>query len=290
MSVVYLNGEFLDADEAVVSVLDRGFLFGDGVYEVIPCYAGRLFRLDAHLKRLENSLQETRIRVDLTRDIWAELLGTLVQKNGSGNLSVYLQITRGVAAERDHGFAADLAPTIFAMATPMKPAMAADLENARGVAAVTREDTRWARCDIKSIQLLPNILLRQSALDAGAQEAILVRDGLALEGAASNLFAVIQGVLITPPKGPQILGGITRDLILELAAEHGIEHAERPVPLEDLREAEEIWVTSSTRELVPVVQLDDMAVGMGVPGPAWQRMARLYQSYKRALEEGARPG
>ncbi len=285
MNVVYLNGEFLNGDEAVVSVMDRGFLFGDGVYEVIPCYAGRLFRLEQHLQRLENSLNETRIRVDLSRAIWQELLATLVRKNGSGNLSIYLQITRGVAQQRDHAFPPDLAPTIFAMATPMKPAMTADLENARGAAAVVVEDTRWSRCDIKSIQLLPNILLRQQAVDAGAQEAILARDGLALEGAASNLFAVVQGTLLTPPKGRQILGGITRDLILELADAHGVDHAERDIPLEVLREAEEIWVTSSTREIIPIVELDGMAVGMGVPGPGWKRMAGLYQALKQSLED-----
>ncbi len=286
MNVVYLNGEFLNADEAVVSVLDRGFLFGDGVYEVIPCYGGRLFRLEQHLQRLENSLNAARIGVDLSPVLWQELLATLVQKNGMGNLSVYLQITRGVAAQRDHAFPPDLAPTIFAMATPMKPAISADLDGATGVSAVVLNDTRWARCDIKSIQLLPNILLRQQAIDAGAQEAILVRDGLALEGAASNLFAVVQGTLLTPPKGEQILGGITRDLILELAATHGEPSEERDIPLEVLREAEEIWVTSSTREIVPVVELDGMPVGMGVPGPAWKRMSRLYQEFKQSLEEG----
>ncbi len=286
MNVVYLNGEFLNGDEAVVSVLDRGFLFGDGVYEVIPCYAGRLFRLEQHLQRLENSLNETRIRVDLSRAIWTELLATLVQKNGNGNLSVYLQITRGVAAQRDHAFPPDIAPTIFAMATPMKPAVTADLDAATGAAAIVVEDTRWSRCDIKSIQLLPNILLRQQAVDAGAQEAILVREGLALEGAASNLFAVVQGTILTPPKGSQILGGITRDLILELAAAHGVDAAERDIPVDVLREAEEIWVTSSTREIVPIVQLDGAPVGMGVPGPAWKRMAALYQSFKQSLEGG----
>ena len=287
MAIVYLNGEFLQSDEAAVSVLDRGFLFGDGVYEVIPCYGGRLFRLDEHLQRLENSLAATRIRVDLSRDLWRELLSTLVQKNGMGNLSIYLQITRGVAAERDHAFPAELAPTIFAMASPMKAAMALDLDSATGISAIVLDDTRWARCGIKSIQLLPNILLRQEAIDAGAQEAILVRDGLALEGAASNLFAVVQGTLITPPRGPQILGGITRDLVLELAAEHGLDAAERDMPLEVLREAEEIWVTSSTREIVPVVELDGMPVGIGVPGPVWRRMAGLYQAYKRSLEDDA---
>lgn len=286
MNVVYLNGEFLNGDEAVVSVLDRGFLFGDGVYEVIPCYAGRLFRLEEHLQRLENSLRATRINVDLSRALWAELLATLVQKNGCGNLSIYLQITRGVAAQRDHAFPQDIAPTIFAMATPMKPAMSTDLDNATGVSAVLLDDTRWSRCDIKSIQLLPNILLRQEAVDRGAGEAILVRDGLALEGAASNLFAVVQGTLLTPPKGEQILGGITRDLIVELAVAHGIACEERDIPVEVLRDAEEIWVTSSTREIVPVVQLEGMPVGMGVPGPAWKRMAALYQEFKQSLEEG----
>lgn len=285
MSIIYLNGEFLQSDEAVVSVMDRGFLFGDGVYEVIPVYGSRLFRLDEHLQRLENSLAAVRIRVDLSRDLWRELLSTLVQKNGGGNLSVYLQITRGVMPERDHGFPKDIAPTIFAMTSPIKPAQTENVEKAGGITAVTVEDTRWRRCDIKSIQLLPNILLRQEAVDRGAQEAILVRDGLALEGAASNLFAVIQGQLVTPPKGPEILGGITRDLILELAKEHGIAFRESDITVGQLVDAEEIWITSSTREIVPVVELDGEPVGLGAPGAVWKRMAAVYQDYKRALQD-----
>lgn len=284
MSIVYLNGEFLQSDQATVSVMDRGFLFGDGVYEVIPVYEGRLFRLDEHLQRLENSLESVRIGVDLSRELWRELLSTLVQKNGSGNLSVYLEITRGAPELRDHNFPSDTAPTIFAMTAPLKPAETSDVEKAVGISAATVEDVRWHRCDIKSIQLLPNILSRQEAIDAGAQEAILIRNGLAMEGAASNLFVVIQGQLITPPKGPDILGGITRDLILELANEHGMPNCEAMVSREELELAEEIWVTSSTREIVPVVKLNAKAVGLGVPGPVWKRMAAHYQSYKLGLE------
>ncbi len=282
--IVYLNGELKRLDQARVSVLDRGFLLGDGVYEVIPAYGGRLFRCEQHLARLERSLAAVRIPNPMDRGTWSTVLDDLVQRNGGGDQSVYLQITRGTANRRDHVFSGDLHPTVLVMSSPIED-VGAEVAEA-GVAAVTLEDIRWKRCDIKAITLLPNVLLRQQALDTGAAEAILIRAGHATEGAASNLFIVGDGLLTTPPKGPQLLPGITRDLVLELAQAHGIGCRETPVTTEALHAAAEIWLTSSTREILPVTRLDGQAVGTGRPGPVWTRMHGLYQEYKERLRHG----
>ena len=280
MPTVYLNGEFLPDDQACVPVLDRGFIFGDGVYEVIPAYGGQLFRLDEHLQRLRNSLDAVRIPNPMENTQWAEVLADLVHHNGDGDQSLYLQITRG-SAQRDHAMPDKPIPTVFAMCNPLKPQPTEVAE--KGVAAITLDDIRWQRCHIKAISLLPNILLRQEALDQGAAEAILIREGLATEGAASNLFAVIDGVLITPPTGPFLLPGITRDLILELAAANDIPHQEENIRRDDLLKADEIWLTSSTKEILPVTKLDDKAVANGKPGPLFKTLLALYQQYKQQL-------
>jgi D-alanine transaminase len=282
-AIVYLNGQFLPLAQAFVPVLDRGFIFGDGVYEVIPVYGGRIFRLGEHLQRLDASLAGIRLTNPMTHAQWDALLTTLVAKNGGGELSLYLQITRGVAP-RDHAFPANTAPTIFATTTALKP-VAAELL-ASGARAITLEDIRWKHCHIKAIALLPNVLLRQQALDAGAQEAILIRDGLVTEGAASNIFMVKDGVIKTPPKGPFLLPGVTRDLALELAAANGLPHRECDFSREELLQADEAWLSSSTRELLPITQIDGQAIGSGAPGPVWQRLNQLYQAYKRALIAG----
>jgi D-alanine transaminase len=282
MSIVYLNGEFLPVERARVSVMDRGFIFGDGVYEVIPVYGGRLFRLDQHLQRLARSLAEIRLANPLSGDAWRQCLQEVVRRNGAGDQSVYVQITRGVAP-RDHAFPMEVKPTVYAASSPLKP-LTADLAE-HGVAAVSLPDIRWQRCDIKAITLLPNILLRQQAIDQGAVEAILVRDGQVNEGAASNVFIVKAGILITPPKGPFLLPGITRDLVLELAAVHGIAHREATLTPQDLALAEEVWLTSSTREILPVTRLDQRPVGNGKPGQLWRRMISLYQDYKQSVRE-----
>lgn len=284
MSTAYLNGKFLPLDEARVPVMDRGFLFGDGVYEVIPVYGGKLFRLAHHLKRLANSLNAIRIGNPMTDNDWRVLLEQVVERNDGGDCSVYLQVTRGVAAKRDHAFPADIAATVFIMTSPMSSGC--DIDNEQGIHAVTLDDIRWDYCNVKAITLLPNVLLRQQAVDAQAAEAVLIKDGLATEGAASNLFIVRHGLLITPPKGPSLLPGITRDLILELAANHGIPFREADINLEDLNNADEIWLTSSTREISPVTLLDDRTISDSTPGPLWARMIRIYQEYKDAVRAG----
>jgi len=284
MTTAYLNGSFLPLEDACVPVMDRGFLFGDGVYEVIPVYGGRLFRLAQHLQRLQNSLDGVRIGNPLTADAWRGLLEELVSRNTGTDQAVYLQVTRGVAAKRDHAFPADIRPTVFAMSNPL-PATR-DLAGEQGIHAITLPDIRWQHCNIKAITLLPNVMLRQQAVEADSAEAILVRDGYATEGAASNIFIVRNGVLVTPPKSPALLPGITRDLIIELAANNAVPWREADIPLAELHAAGEIWLTSSTREISPVVRLDDTAVGDGRPGPVWKHMSTLFQAYKDALRRG----
>ena len=280
---VYLNGAFLPPAEARVSAFDRGFVFGDGVYEVIPVFGGRLFRLPHHLARLDNSLREIRMTNPLPAAEWQRVFERLVEIQGGGELSIYLQITRGVAP-RDHAFPPNLTPTVFAYATPLKYPPAEQVE--RGISAITAPDIRWLRCDIKAIALLPNAMLRSQALDAGAAEAILLRDGFMTEGAASNIFVVRGGRLVTPPKGPLILPGVTRDLVLELARAHGVACAEEAVSEAALRTADEVWMTSSTKEILAVTRLDGKPVGNGKPGPMHARLLTLYKEYKRAFGEG----
>ena len=278
---VYLNGEFLPAGEAKVSVLDRGFLFGDGVYEVIPVYGGRLFRLAPHLVRLDHSLEGIRLANPLDHPAWRRVLERLVEANGGGDQSIYLQVTRGVAA-RDHGFPQDAEPTVVAMSNPLP----APSKPAEGVEAITVEDIRWHYRHIKAITLLPNVLLRQQALEMGAAEAILLHDGQATEGAASNLFVVRGATVTTPPKGNLLLPGITRDLVVELCGDHDIPCEEAPIYEADLREAEEVWLTSSTKEVVPVTRVDGAPIGDGRPGPVWERISDRFRAYKEAFRHG----
>jgi D-alanine transaminase len=284
MSTACLNGTFLPLEDACVPVMDRGFLFGDGVYEVIPVYGGKLFRLAHHLQRLGNSLDAVRIGNPLSDTEWETLLRELVHRNEGTDQAVYLQVTRGVAAKRDHAFPADTRPTLFAMSNPM--ATAVDIDSIIGITAITLPDIRWKHCDIKAITLLPNVMLRQQAVDAGAAEAILIKDGYAIEGAASNIFIVKDGLLITPPNGPALLPGITRDLIIELAAAHTIPFREADITVAELFNADEIWLTSSTREISPVTRLDDTVISAGKPGLLWRRMLTLYQDCKTAIRSG----
>ena len=284
MSTAWLNGKFLPLADTRVSVMDRGFLFGDGVYEVIPVYGGKLFRLAHHLKRLHNSLDAVRIANPLSAAAWETMLSELVSRNEGGDQAVYLQVTRGVAGKRDHAFPENISPTLFAMSTAM--AASVDIDGVTGIAAITLPDIRWKLCNIKAITLLPNVMLRQQAIDDDCAEAILIKDGFAIEGAASNLFIVSNGLVITPPNGPALLPGITRDLILELAANHAIPFRETSITQEALFSADEIWLTSSTREISPVTRLDDAVISGGVPGPLWRRMINLYREYKTAIRKG----
>jgi len=274
----YFNGVILPLSEVCISPLDRGFLFGDGVYEVIPVYGGKLFHLDAHLKRLQYSLDGIRLGNPHTDKQWAAVLNDLTAKNGGGKQALYLQVTRGADTGRDHGFPKNVSPTVFAMCTPLTEPPATLL--AHGAKAVTLGDIRWRRCDIKSVSLLGNVLLRQSAVDQGSNEAVLIRDGHATEGTASSLFIVHQDVLITPPKSADLLPSITRDLILDLARQHRVPHREARIPLAQLHSSQEIWFASSTRELYPVTELDGNKVGDGRPGNHWRRMYDLFQHHK----------
>jgi len=280
MSIVYLNGKFMPIEEACVPVLDRGFLFGDGVYEVIPVYGGQLFRLEQHLARLQDSLDAIRLQNPLSAAVWEGTLRQLVNSNGGGELSVYLQVTRG-PGRRDHAFPEHIAPTVFSMCNPVTPVEPGVLR--RGVSVVTMDDIRWQHCNIKAITLLPNVLLKQQAIDAGASEAILVRDGLVTEGTASNVFMVNDNTIITPPKDKRLLPGITRDLVLELARAHSMACQEADIPAAALGDADEIWLSSSTREILPVTRLNGHAVGTGSPGPCWQKIRDIYSQYKESL-------
>lgn len=282
--IVHLNGEFLPLPAARISPLDRGFVFADGVYEVIPAYGGRLLRLQEHLQRLDNSLSGIRMDNPLPHPAWQEMLLELLRRNGNGDQSVYLQVTRGPAFPREHAFPAHPRPTVFAMCTPIREGDPTLRE--AGVPVITHPDIRWDRCDLKTVSLLPAVLMKQLAKDRGAFETLLIRQGLVLEGAASNVFAVLDGVLTTPPKGPFLLPGITRDLVLELAAEHGFPAQERDIPLERLLSADEVWITSSTRAIVPVTRVDEQPIASGRPGPVFAQFHDWYQARLAALRTG----
>ena len=278
LPVVHLNGRFLPLAEAHISPLDRGFLFGDGVYEVIPAYAGRLFHLPAHLKRLQYSLDGIRLKNPLSDAQWTALLEELVVKNGSRDQAVYLQVSRGADAGRDHSFPAAAPATVFAMSSPLAP-LSEELRT-QGARAVTLPDIRWQRCDIKCTSLLGNVLLRQQATEAGCHEGILLRDGHATEGTASGLFIVEDGVLVAPPDGPELLPSITRDVVLMLAGRIHMPVRRGRIPQASLHRAEEVWFVSSTREVYPVTEIDGRPAGGGKPGIYWQRMYALFQEHK----------
>jgi D-alanine transaminase len=282
---VYLNGQFMPLEEARIPVLDRGFIFGDGVYEVIPVYSHRAFRLGEHLKRLQHSLDGIRLPNPHSDAEWAELISELIRQNEGEDQYLYLHITRGVA-RRDHAFPSPpVAPTVFMMSSLLLPPPAALLHS--GVAAVSAQDNRWLRCDIKSIALLPNVLLRQMAIDAGATETILIRDNeFMTEGAASNIFVVKNGTLLAPPKDNLMLPGITYDVVLELAAADGIPHEVRKVLAAEVFSADELLLTSSTKEVLAITTLDGKPVGNGKPGAMFARLYQLYQDYKRDVMRG----
>lgn len=277
MNKVYLNGQFLSPDEAKVSVFDRGFLLGDGVYEVIPVYAGQCFQLVGHLKRLQASLDGVRMKNPHSDAEWKAIIEQLIEHNGGGDQSLYLQVTRGVAP-RDHIFPEGVTSTAFAMSSPLQAVP--EKYKTQGAAAITLEDIRWQNCNIKAITLLPNSLLKQQAHEAGALEALLIRDGYLTEGAASNAYVVINGVIYTAPKDEKVLPGITRDVVVDIAQANAMPLLEQAVTEQQLKQADEIWISSSTKEVVAITQLDGEPVSDGLPGPVWQKMDSLYQQYK----------
>jgi len=278
--MVFLNGKFMPIEEARVPVLDRGFIFGDGVYELVPVYSRVPFRLDEHLARLERSLAAVRIRNPYSRAEWRDIILQLVAKQAFEDQGVYFQVTRGVA-KRDHAFPRDAAPTVFLMSNPLTCPPRELVES--GAAAVTAVDDRWLRCDIKSISLIGNCLLRQVSADAGATETILFRDGRLTEASASNVFVVKRGVILSPPKSNLILPGITYDVIAELAQGAGLPFEFRAVAEAEVRGADELWVTSSSKEVLAIVSLDGRPVGGGKPGPMFRRMYALYQEFKQKV-------
>jgi D-alanine transaminase len=283
-TLCYLNGEYSSLRDAKVSVLDRGFIFGDGIYEVVPVYAGKLFRFDEHMARMDRNLAKLRIANPHQRGEWLErcrkLIKALAEQTGAPDQLVYIQITRGVAV-RDHVMPADVRPTVFMMCSVMKPPTPE--QRHAGVACVTARDFRWERGDIKSISLLGNVLARQMSADHGATETIMFRDGFLTEAAASNVWVVHEGAVLGPPKSEHVLEGIRYELIRELCEEVGIAYNLRPVKEADVFSADELLLSSATKEVLPVTLLDGQAVGHGAlrgkPGPVY---ARLFEAYQRA--------
>ncbi|MBR0567344.1 D-amino acid aminotransferase [Azoarcus sp. L1K30] len=281
MSLCYLNGRYLPLDEARVSPMDRGFLFGDGAYEVIPVYSRRPFRLDEHIARLGRTLASIRLPDPHRPDEWREIIGEVIDRNPWQDQSVYLQVSRGVDDKRNHAFPKVIRPTVFLMSEALVTPPAHQREE--GVAGVSAADFRWLRCDLKTVSMLANCLLRQHAVDQDCVETILFRDGFLTEGSASNIFVVRDGVMLAPPKSHLMLPGITYDVVLELAVKHGLKHEVREILEDEVRHADELWMSSSTKEVLPITRLDDKPVGTGRPGPVGRQMHAWYQDFKNTV-------
>lgn len=280
-NIIYLNGSYMPVDKATVSVMDRGFLFGDGVYEVIPVFANRLLRADEHLGRLQNSLNRISLPNPCSNEVWLGIFSGLLEKNAGDDRAIYLQISRGAYPKRDLAIKAGFPPTVFAMVLQVTPP---DIEVvSAGISVITVDDFRWGACDIKSTSLVANVMLKQQAVEAEVDDAILIKNCMVSEGTASNVFIIKNNVLITPPTGHKLLPGITRDLVIEIAKNDTISVEEREVKEAELYTADEIWMTSSTREIAPVIRLNGEAVGRGAAGDMWQRITGLYQQYKQQL-------
>lgn len=281
--IVFLNGDYLPIEQATVSVLDRGFLFGDGIYEVIPVFGLQPLRVDEHLQRLQNSLSRISLDNPFDDNAWKKIFEQLLAKNPGDDRAIYMQITRGAHAVRDLKIQTENKPTIFMMVLQVG---AVDLDAVeKGIETITMEDFRWHACDIKSISLVANVMLREQATQSGVVDAILIREGYVTEGTASNFFMVKDGVLCAPPISRHLLPGITRDLVLELAKENGIDCEVRQIEESELKTADEIWLTSSTREIAPVVRLNGQDVSNGKAGPMWKKMIKIYQQYKQVLRQ-----
>ena len=282
--IAHFNGKLLPLDEISISPLDRGFIFGDGVYEVIPVYDGVPLHAREHFERLQRSMDEIRLRNPHSVDEWIAATHALLAHH-PGNQSVYIQVTRGAPKKRDHVIPKDLQPTVFMMCYPLASPAKDAVEN--GVACVTARDFRWEKCHIKSTSLLGNVLARQVSADVGATETILIRDGMLTEASASNVFVVKDGVVAAPPRDNLILLGITYELVARLAAEGTLRLEIRPVSEAELRAADEIWLSSSTKEVLAVTTLDGKPVANGKPGPVFRRMHALYQEYKAKLRKAS---
>ena len=281
LPLCYLNGEYLPLTEARISPLDRGFLYADAVYEVMPVYGGRPFRFAAHAERLARSLAGISMEDPHTREDWRAIIGALISRNGGGDQYVYWQVTRGAQLGRTHAPLPHIARTVFAFCAPWPHPPPDLLEN--GIGCVTAADTRWARCDIKSTALLANVLLRQLSVDAAASETILLRDGELTEASASAVHVVLGGEVLMPPNSHRILPGTTRSAVEELAARAAIPCRLQPVSEAQLRAADEVWVSAATREVQPVTSLDGHPIGSGRPGPQWRRVYEELQRYKQEL-------
>lgn len=273
LDIVSLNGEFLPLAEARISPLDRGFLFGDAIYEVIPVHGGTPHLLDAHIARLERSLAAIGIPHPHDADAWRRLITELVRRNGGGAMAVYIQVSRGAESGRDHVYGPNIHPTVFAMATELQPH-----DYLEGVSAITLPDERWARCDIKATALLANVMARQQAAVAGAVDAILIDGDNVTEGAVSSVILVEQQTLVRRPHGNEVLPGTTTDHVIAIAREAGYACREEPIPVRRLLAADEVWLTGATKGIAPVVRIDGNPVGNGRPGPVWTAVNRLYET------------
>lgn len=278
LDTVYLNGQFLKLKDAKISVLDRGFLFGDAVYEAIPVYNGKPFQAKAHLLRLNESLHAIKMKRIAKVDLWLDIIHQLIEKNAGDNCQLYIQITRGVDQSRKHNFSENLTPTVFMGAIRFTPKSIDELR--QGISGVILEDARWHHCHIKTTSLIANIIAKLEADASNFDEVIFVRDGFVTEATMRNVFMVKNGVLKTPRKTPLILSGITRDLVIDIAMRNHIPLEETDLTQTDFLNADEVWVTSSTLEIVPVVRLNDQLVGQGLAGPLWEKMIALYQQEK----------
>jgi D-alanine transaminase len=279
--MVFLNGKLIPMEEARIPVLDRGFIFGDGIYELVPVYSRVPFRLDEHLARLERSLGEVKIRNPYTRAQWRQHIFALIDAQAFDDQGIYFQVTRGVA-KRDHAFPKNAEPTVFIMSNPLVNPPKEQVDN--GASAMSAADYRWQRCDIKVTSLIGNCLLRQISAEAGGAETILFRDGKLTEASASNVFIVKQGTILSPSKGNLILPGITYDVITEIAQSNGMPLQYRDDITEtEVRGADEVWVTSSSKEVLAIVELDGRKIADGRPGPVFRRMHQLYQEYKQKV-------
>lgn len=282
MNIVFLNNEFLPMEEAKISPMDRGFLFGDGIYEVIPSYSGNLVGFAPHIERMNNGMQEIGIRFDWPLQQWRDLAETLIEKNDGDNLGIYLHVSRGTDSKRFHAYPDDVAPTVFAFAFEIPPAPVADKTIAKGYKVSTTRDLRWERCHIKSTALLGNVMHFQHGFERGSNETLLfnARDELT-EASACNAYIVKDGVIATPPLDNQLLPGITRFMLLDILNKDGsLKVEERVVTKDEVLNADEVWVTSSSKEIAAVTEVDGNPVGDGKVGDVWQAAQTLYSANK----------